>query len=59
MMTTLRGWYIDSYTNNQNKKRWRAVRYGVWMTGFDSLDSIMYAINNRPDWVLDKNLFGA
>ncbi len=29
--------------------KWNAVSFGVWLCGFDSLEGLMFALNNRND----------
>lgn len=43
-----RRWFcqLDSCAPNG---KWSAVNFGVWLSGFGSLDSLIYALNNRGD----------
>lgn len=42
MRTLCNGWLIEEY-----QKKFYAYRHGIRLSGFDSLDDIIYAIRNR------------
>lgn len=40
-------WFI---TRNINGDKWQAIRHGVRLSGFKSLDDLLFALNNRLPW---------